>query len=337
MSKIVSSVEDLNLMVEQALRSRFRAETSEQIALIKALTNMISDCRLKGWNDINVIKGLCSSDTYKYHQSLSEVLLFNLLLAQGFAPVCNSNGPDFVIEKNGKKIWIEVITPKPEGLPEDWRSGAMDKAITTPNDEILLRWTNAIDEKTKKLNGRLDSETGEFRPGYLQKNIVGPNDSYVIAINGIDLRWHWVFPNLHGISQYPFAVEAVFGIGPIQIHIDRKTLRATHSDQQIRDSIPKSISRSVPVGTFINSGPFTQNEFKRVSAIWALDIDEMHSVGRERPMVVVHNPLAEFPIEENLLPAFEEYVCTAQANEWQLTRKPGICKRSSKGVEDDAI
>jgi len=336
-SKIVSSIENLNLMVEQALRCRFRGETSEQIALIEALTNMISDCRLKGWNDKNVIKGLCSSDTSKYRQSLSEVLLFHLLSAQGFTPICSTNGPDFVIEKHGKKIWIEVITPEPKGLPDDWCSGAMGKAITVPNDEILLRWTNAIDEKTKKLNGRFEPRTGEFRPGYLQKKIVGPNDSYVIAINGIDLRWHWVFPNLNGISQYPFAVEAVFGIGPIQIHIDRKTLTATHSDQQIRDSIPKRVDQNVPVGTFISSGPFTQNEFKRVSAIWALDIDEMYSLGHERPMVVVHNPLAEFPIEEKLLPAFEEYVCIAQANEWQLTRKPGVRKSASKDVENDAI
>lgn len=336
MSKVTPPNGDLNLMVEQALKRRFRGETSEQEALIEALKSMIMDCRLKGWGDSNAIKGLCSSDPSKYRQRLSEVLLFNLLSVQGLTPICNINGPDFVIEKNGRKIWIEVITPEPKDLPEDWKSGAMGKAITVPNDEILLRWTNAIDEKTKKLHGRLDPKTGKFRPGYLQKNIVGPNDSYVIAINGIDLRWHWVFPNLDGISQYPFAVEAVFGIGPIQIHIDRKTLKATHSDQQIRESVPKGLNKNVPVGTFINSGPFAQNEFKRVSAIWALDIDEMHAIGRERPIVVVHNPLAEFPIEERLLPAFDEYVCAAQVNGWQLTRKPGIRESTAKNIEGDA-
>lgn len=63
--------------------------------------------------------------------------------------------------------------------------------------------------------------------------------------------------------------------------------------------------------------------------IWALDVDEMYAVGRERPMVVVHNPMAEFPIEEMLLPAFEEYVCTAQVDRWELTRKPGAFTASS--------
>lgn len=319
-----TSVEDFNLMVGQALKSRFKGETSEQVNLIEALMTMISKCYVKGWNDGNAIKGLCSGDTSKYRQRLSEVLLFNLLSEHRHAPIFNSDGPDFVIEKDGRKIWIEVITPEPKGLPEDWTSGgAMEKVVTTPNDEILLRWTHAIDEKMHKLNGRKNSKTGEFRPGYLQRNIVGPKDSYVIAINGIDLRGHWIFPNLDGISQYPYAVEAVFGIGPIQIHINRKTLEVSYRDQQIRQSIPKGMNQDVPVGTFINSGSFTQNEYKRVSAIWALDIDEMHAIGRSRPMVVVHNPLAEFPIEERLLPAFEEYVCVGQANEWQLTRKPG--------------
>jgi hypothetical protein len=31
-------------MVDQALKRRFRGETSEQIALIEALANMISEC-----------------------------------------------------------------------------------------------------------------------------------------------------------------------------------------------------------------------------------------------------------------------------------------------------
>ncbi len=320
---------DLSLNLELALKRRFRGETPEQSALIKALKDMICNCHVNGWNEPNAITDLCSENTSKYRQRLSEVLLFNLLLSKGLTPTCNSHGPDFLIEKDGRKIWIEVVTPEPKGLPEDWTNGAMGKAIETPNKEILLRWTNAIDEKLKKLIGRQNAKTGKIKPGYLQKSIVGPNDSYVIAVNGIDLRWHWVFPNLDGISQYPFAVEAVFGIGPIQIHIDRKTLKSTHRDRQIRDSIQKGNNQNVPVGIFIDSGPFMQNEFKRVSAIWALDVDEMYAVGRERPMVVVHNPMAKFPIEEMLLPAFEEYVCTAQTDGWELTRKPGAFTASS--------
>lgn len=326
------SAEDFNTMVGQALKNRFLGESSEQIDLIEALMKTISNCRAKGWNDPNAIKGLCSANTSTYRQRLSEVLLFNLLSDHGHTPICNSDGPDFVIEKDGQRIWIEVITPEAKGLPEDWTSGAMGEAIETPNNEILLRWTHAIDEKMKKLNGRIDAKTGEFTPGYLQKNTVGPNDIYVIAINGIDLRWHWVFPNLEGISQYPYAVEAVFGVGPIQIHIDRTTLKATGRDQKIRRSIPKEINKTVPVGMFINCDPSAQSQFKRVSAIWALDVDEMYAIGRERPMAVVHNPLAEFPIDQGFLPAMEEYVCIDQGKEWQLSRKPGVrkpCLKSS--------
>jgi hypothetical protein len=49
-------IENSDVLIAQALKSRFKGETPEQIALIEALMKMISNCRAKGWRDSNAIK-----------------------------------------------------------------------------------------------------------------------------------------------------------------------------------------------------------------------------------------------------------------------------------------
>jgi len=83
-----------------------------------------------------------------------------------------------------------------------------------PHEAMLLRWTAAVKEKAEKLLG--NSVSGV--KGYLQKGLAGTNDIYVVAVNARLLRGP-NFASVTGISQFPFAAEAVFAIGPYAVNI----------------------------------------------------------------------------------------------------------------------
>jgi type I restriction enzyme S subunit len=175
---------------------------------------------------------------------------------------------------------------------------------------MLLRWTSAIKEKSEKLLG------GQCRTGYLEKGIVGPRDSYVIAVNSRRLRG--VFASLNGISQFPFAVEAAFAIGPYQLHIDRESLLTVKENYQHRPYLKNATGADVPAYTFLDE------HFAAVSAIWATDFDDCSDLGNQMALAIIHNPLATNPLPVNLLPAWSEYVATAvQIDQYQLDRQDG--------------
>src|SRR5262249_43760251 len=131
--------------------------------------------------------------------------------AQGHRLTSVKKGPDFRLEHNGLTVWVEAISPEPRGIPNDWLEPLKPDEFRVgdvPHTEVLLRWTAAIKEKWEKLNG------------YIAANIVRANDAYVIAINGCQLGR---LPLQHGISGLPYAVEAVYGAGPIAVPVDKQT------------------------------------------------------------------------------------------------------------------
>ncbi len=259
---------------------------------------------------------LCSADAIQYWQQMSEVLIATQLLEARIQIAHPREGPDFVFDDSGRRVWIEVICPEPRGISDEWMKHTPGTAVTLPHEAILLRWTAAIKEKAEKLLGK------PGRRGYLDKGIVGPNDAYVIAVNGRLLRgFNGSFPELIGISQLPYAVEATFALGPLQVLIDRTTTKATEGGHQHRPLIRKPKGDAVPADTFFD------RKFAPVSAIWAVDLDELMLIGEPRPMAVVHNPLATNPVARNVLPAQSEYVGVDCGADFELTRHDGRIAR----------
>lgn len=267
----------------------------------------------EGLGDNNAEERLSASDNDRYWQQFSEVLVARELEGAGLAPQHPSEGPDFLVEHDGRRVWIEVICPSAAGLPASWTGRQLGQVGELPHEAILLRWTAAIKEKAEKLFGN----SGLGLRGYLEKGIVGPDDVYVIAVNARLLRDGVGFPQLTGISQFPFAVEATFSVGPMQLHLDPRTLRATGMDHQHRPLIPKPTGATVPADTFLDP------RFAGVSAIWALDLDEASLLGEARPAVVVHNPLATTRLARDLLPGQSEYVAEEHPDHYLLTRFDG--------------
>jgi type I restriction enzyme S subunit len=291
---------------------RYPYEDAPGLELRARVEHLLQGYINDGLGDGNAEQRLCSQDDAIYWQQFSEVLLADQLTKAGIRPLHSGEGPDFLIEHMGRRIWIEVITPKPEGIPGQWLQPQYKGAWSLPHEEILLRWTSAIKEKAEKLLGNAEKRT----KGYLQKGIVRSNDAYVIAINGYLLR-RPSWPQLLGISQFPFAVEASFCVGPIQVYIDLETLKTTGSDHQHRPSIPK------PNGAQVRADTFLDPQFSPISAIWAVDIDENLLFERTQPMAVVHNPGARNPIPERLLPAQSEYVAIDQGADYLLEKRDG--------------
>ncbi len=58
---------------------------------------------------------------------------------------------------------------------------------------------------------------------------------------------------------------------------------------------------------------FLDPAFRRISAIWATDVDEAWVIGNMKPMAVIYNPEAINPLPVGLLPSYDDYIATADA------------------------
>lgn len=236
-------------------------------------------------------------DERKFWAGVSEALVATRLRSKVFPKRAIGKGPDFLVMEGARRVWIEVVCPEPMGVPGEWTRPEPNVVHTFPHQEILLRWTAAIQQKARKVIG------DEKDPGYLRKGIVAPDDAYVIAVNACRLR-SGPFSYLEGISGFPFALEAVFPVGPRELTLDVTTMRTVGQGHAYRPYVVKANGSRVEALTFLDP------RFSAVSAIWALDLDGGSAVGNREPSAVIHNPLAKNPVARGFLPADEEFVAT---------------------------
>ncbi len=301
------------MTLRDAIEKRYPHTGGLVPAMRERLISVCEEYLANGYGDGNAEQRLSSADHYIYWQQLSEVLLAHQLTAAGIAFSHQAVGPDFRIDNDDRRIWIEVVTPTPANVPEAWLAPAGSGARDFPHQEILLRWTAAIKAKADVLLGNAEIA------GYVASGVVAPEDSYVIAVNGRLLRgYDGAFDALYGISQFPFAVEATLAVGPLQVRIDRETLEFTEPEHQRRYKIHKPRGAPVPADTFLDAN------FAPISAIWATDIDEFTLLDRPAKMVAVHNPDAIHPIPVGFLPAHDEYIAQVlDENTYQLDQIEG--------------
>lgn len=286
--------------IRDALHIRYGGSTQREsiVEFVLSIYLRLSEDRLLGRECAGRLR---SRDDDSYYQTLSELLIANELLTAGFALRRREQegGPDFLIEHENERIFIEVICPSPTGIPREFLNLQKGTAYTVPHEQILLRWTAALKEKYEKLVG--NNERG--LTGYLDRGWVTDRDIYVIAINGRRLAYHRDL-SFTGITQRPYAVEAVFPVGPLQVTLDTTTAEIRHTEHQYRPVIAKPNGGRVPTSAFLNE------EFAAISAIWAAAIDETIAVQGHRNdklLSVVHNPLATRGVRQKLLPSQSEF------------------------------
>lgn len=300
-------------LIEAHLRARYPSTFHRSVAIRTFIRDVCVQHIEGDLGDANFATELSAGVETRYWQRLSEALFGNEIRAGGLPVRPSRHGPDFLLELDGHRIWIEVICPLPTGIPPDWLTPPTGQAVGFPHEAVLLRWTAAIKEKAEKLLGNPTDGTR----GYIDKGVVGAQDSYVIAINGRLLRGPH-FASIAGISQLPSAVEAAFAVGPMTLTVDRNTNHAVGGGHQHRPTIRKPNGAAVPAYSFLDP------TFAPVSAIWAADLDASWVIGNAKPMAVVHNPGAARPVPLGLLPAQDEYVATPNGpDELTLERRPG--------------
>jgi len=142
--------------------------------LIKAYEEFISSRCV----DRHFISELTRNEKNKSAQRLGEMLLHERLKHAGFALCSNDAGPDFLAQKDGERVWLELVTPS---VGEDPRINELHtnadplNPSATESDELrnrtLLRICAGIAAKLEKF------ET------YIKKDIVKPADRCLIVVN----------------------------------------------------------------------------------------------------------------------------------------------------------
>lgn len=300
--------------VENFLANRFPNNTKLTDCLID-LHRRYADWALK---DTKFDQDFTDGTDDHFYAYLWEMLLASHLKNIRLDISSADEGPDFKIHRSGQTIWVEAICPSPSGLPDEWlresRPGEV-RVWSLPHEEMVLRWTAALKEKKEKLTGRLERDrvTGEeiVRPGYAAKGIVGRNDPYVIAVSSCRLAR--LESDCHvGISQMPFAVEAVFPVGPIEVVINRETMETVDTRHGHRLFIRKPSGAEVPTDSFLNP------DYAGVSAVLGSPAGLNAACGANAPIVVVHNPLATNRLPVGILGADQEYVAEDNGDHYEL-------------------
>lgn len=282
------------------------------VAVRQYLASACAEFINRGLADPKFITELGVDSSQKFWACISEALVADRLRDKTFGPRKSpGEGPDFLVMAGTRRVWIEVVCPEPIDVSSDWLSSEWDKAVSFPHKEILLRWTCAIKAKAEALIGGSDGQ----RIGYLKSGLVSPEDAYVIAVNGCQLR-SGLFPSLFGISQFPFAAEAVFSIGPYQLTIDRESREVVGRGHQHQPFVLNKNRAEVPTFTFLDP------RFDPVSAIWALDVNGGFAIGNSEPSAVVHNPNAINPVPVGFLSTDHEYVAVAEGVDFVLSKVP---------------
>lgn len=214
------------------------------------------------------------------HAVVWEMYLTAALLDRGHnvmqrpAKRMRDGGPD--IQVGNVEAWVEAViaTPGvgPDAVPE-LDTDPSSPAREVPDRELLLRITNAIDEKWRKYLG------------YRKADKVRADEPFVIAINGANL------PTGLLESSPPRIARAVFGIGSLVVSFDRETLRPVGEHYAAMPSIAKASGNSV--GTI----HFRDATFAGISAvIWGHASVWYRPDFLGRDLILVHNPYAANPL-----------------------------------------
>lgn len=194
-------------------------------------------------------------------------------------------GPD--IQIGDVNAWVEAVIATPGVGPDavpPLNTDPDSPMRDVPDRELLLRITNAIDEKWRKY----------LR--YREAEIVRENEPFVIAINGAELPT--------GILECtpPRIARAVFGIGSLVVSFDRETLRAVDEHYAAMPDVAKMSGSAVP------TRHFRDDQYAGISAvIWGTASLWMRPDFFGRDLVVVHNPFAANPLPHGWFREGREY------------------------------
>ncbi len=272
--------------IESCLRTRFPKGGPFR----EYLGPLVKDFADSGRADLEYVNEFCNGDDGAFWSRAWEAVLYSRFKRLGWCIEQNRPGPDFRITSCHGPVLVEAVVPAPCGIPPDWLA-EHNGVKTMPHEEMLLRWTSAIADKRRKHD--LDFKRG----------VVSRDTPFVIAVNGCRLSR---LSDDYGISQWPFVVEAVFPIGPIEVPFNRDKGELGQARQGRRSSVRKDNGAAVSTDSFLNPDHKYVSALIGCASIYA-DEDTRKRFAGAPPMFVVNNPLAENPLPPGWLPNSIEY------------------------------
>lgn len=214
-------------------------------------------------------------------QRFWEMYLFVTLQDQGMNPQKGQAlGPDFYLEIDGRRYWVEAIAPdagEGEDRVPDTRHDPPGEIIVreVPRREILLRYTHALAAKRDKWLG------------WLARGVVASTDGYLVAIDGRGCN------DFHD-GVIPLFIEAFLPFGPLTLLINRNTGKAEDRYFQHSDTVHKQ--NQAPVST----APLLDESYAPVTAVLHSLVDcGNHPEALGGDFVLLHNPLASVSLPDS--------------------------------------
>lgn len=176
------------------------------------------------------------------HERWFEMYLTVSLLRADLRIECRKPGPDILLHRGGRRIWIEAICATkgkyglPDSVPDRQFAGPNEKVefFDVPKQEYALRIQAALSEKARAYSN------------YLDDGVVNPQDLLAVAINVSRVSWLWADMDDH-------MCRALYGVGDLMIAIDRETREVVDRRfQKIAHIAKKSTGNLVGVRSFID-------------------------------------------------------------------------------------
>src|SRR5687768_3393699 len=199
------------------------------------------------------------------------MMLAMILKSEGYEVRSTDHGPDFVIETERKRFFIEAVCPgpgdesNPNSVPPIVHGAPIAQEVPVP--QIVLRIRSALEEKKRKYKN------------YIEQGIVSLDDCCVIAVSSSKL-------SPRATLWPPTIMRATHGLGNLYVVFTPGEGAVDEGIEQCH-SLPKVGGREIDT-TFFLSG-----ENGLISAVLYSDCS-FFSLGFDlfRESVLLHNPKA---------------------------------------------
>ena len=207
--------------------------------------------------------------------------------------------PDVCVLDGDRQIWVEAIAPDTGDEGPDQVRGPVPineggGLMPAPTRQVQLRTTSALWTKTQKIEQ------------YIRDGVIGTDEVALVAIGAGRFGLY--------ASEYPLpsVLSSVFPIGPEVVTVD--LARDEIVDQRFEPSF--QIERA---GSPIPRTAFLDERFRAVSGVvWSrASIGNMRRT--ERPLTLVHNPVASVAMTERWGVWDREFVTRADGDQWTAT------------------
>ncbi|MBW4553086.1 MAG: hypothetical protein KME35_18535 [Aphanocapsa sp. GSE-SYN-MK-11-07L] len=212
----------------------------------------------------------------QFHQRFWEIYLAASLLEAGLNLQRSSgrDGSDICIKANdGSKIWVEAVTASLGQGNDAVQETEIGAVRSVPDDQIKLRLLNAFAEKSRKYRC------------YREKNWVGSEEPYIIAINAAQV------PSATRELEIPRIVRSLLPFGFQVLHLSRETLEVAGTSYEYQGEVVKASGTEIETTSFLNP------EYSGISAVIYSCVDVFnYPTEISKALLLFHNPLSATPL-----------------------------------------